>query len=87
MSVYDHLEFRHLRYIIAVAETGSFTAAAQSVHVAQSAISRQIGEIEDIKEGPIDTTSRPVIYVPFNQDSSRSFHVVVRTAQKQPDKK
>jgi macrolide transport system ATP-binding/permease protein len=40
-----------------------------------------IGEIEDIKEGPIDTTSRPVIYVPFNQDSSRSFHVVVRTAQ------
>lgn len=48
MSVFDHLEFRHLRYIIAVAETGSFTAAAQSVHVAQSAISRQIGEIEDI---------------------------------------
>jgi len=47
MSVYDHLEFRHLVYIIAVAETGSFTAAAQSVHVAQSAISRQIGEIED----------------------------------------
>jgi DNA-binding transcriptional LysR family regulator len=48
MSVFDHLEFRHLTYIIAVAETGSFTAAAQSVHVAQSAISRQIGEIEDI---------------------------------------
>jgi DNA-binding transcriptional LysR family regulator len=48
MSVYDHLEFRHLTYIIAVAETGSFTAAAQAVHVAQSAISRQIGEIEDI---------------------------------------
>ncbi len=48
MSVYDHLEFRHLVYIVAVAETGSFTAAALSVHVAQSAISRQIGEIEDI---------------------------------------
>jgi hypothetical protein len=29
VSVYDHLEFRHLIYIIAVAETGSFTAAAQ----------------------------------------------------------
>ena len=40
-----------------------------------------IGEIEDIKEGPLDTVSRPVIYVPFNQDSSRSFHVVVRTTQ------
>jgi predicted permease len=42
-----------------------------------------IGEIEDIKEGPIDTVSRPVIYVPFNQDSSRSFHVVVRTTQEE----
>jgi DNA-binding transcriptional LysR family regulator len=48
MSVYDHLEFRHLIYITAVAETGSFTAAAQAVHVAQSAISRQIGQIEDV---------------------------------------
>jgi DNA-binding transcriptional LysR family regulator len=48
MSIYDHLEFRHLTYIIAVAETGSFTAAALRLHVAQSAISRQIGEIEDI---------------------------------------
>jgi DNA-binding transcriptional LysR family regulator len=48
MSVYDQLEFRHLTYIIAVAETGSFTAASESLHVAQSAISRQIGEIEDI---------------------------------------
>jgi DNA-binding transcriptional LysR family regulator len=48
MSIYDHLEFRHLTYIVAVAEMGSFTAAAQNLHVAQSAISRQIGEIEDI---------------------------------------
>lgn len=48
MNVPDHLEFRHLKYIIAVAETGSFTAAALKLHVAQSAISRQIGEVEDI---------------------------------------
>ena len=40
-----------------------------------------IGEIEDIKEGPLDTVSRPVIYVPFNQDSSLSFYIVVRTTQ------
>lgn len=40
-----------------------------------------IGEIEDVKEGPLDTASRPVIYVPFNQDSSRSFNVVVRASQ------
>jgi predicted permease len=40
-----------------------------------------IGEIEDVKEGPLDTASRPVIYVPFNQDSSRTFNLVVRTSQ------
>lgn len=40
-----------------------------------------IGEIDDIREGPLDTVNRPVIYVPFNQDSSRSFYVVVRTTQ------
>jgi type IV secretory pathway VirB2 component (pilin) len=35
MSV-EHLEFRLLKYIAAVADTGSFTAAAQRLHVAQS---------------------------------------------------
>lgn len=47
MSVFDHLEFRDLRYIITVAETGSFTATARNANVAQSAISRQIGEVAD----------------------------------------
>ena len=28
VSIYDNLEFRHLKYIIAVAEEGSFTRAA-----------------------------------------------------------
>ena len=50
MSVYDHLEFRHLKYIIAVAEAGSFTAAAAIVNVVQSAISTQIRALEDILE-------------------------------------
>jgi predicted permease len=39
-----------------------------------------IGEIDDVKEGPLDTISRPVIYVPFNQDSSLAFNLVVRTS-------
>jgi len=48
MSIYDHLEFRHLKYIMAVAEEGSFTRAAERVHVVQSNLSKQINEIEDL---------------------------------------
>jgi macrolide transport system ATP-binding/permease protein len=40
-----------------------------------------VGEIENIKEGPIDTPGRPVVYVPFSQDWYHSFYLVVRTAQ------
>lgn len=47
MSIYDYLEFRHLKYIVAIAEEGTFTAAAHRLPVAQSALSRQIGEIEE----------------------------------------
>jgi DNA-binding transcriptional LysR family regulator len=41
------MEFRHLRYFIAVAEELSFTRAAAVLHVAQSAVSAQIRFLED----------------------------------------
>jgi DNA-binding transcriptional LysR family regulator len=47
MSIYDHLEFRHFKYIVAIAEAGTFTAAAVRLPLAQSALSRQISEMED----------------------------------------
>ena len=40
-----------------------------------------IGIVEDIKEGPLDTPNRGVIYVPLNQNRWDSFELVVRTAQ------
>jgi len=48
MSIEDHLEFRLLKYFVAVVEAGTFTAAAARLHVAQSAVSTQIRALEDI---------------------------------------
>ncbi|MFF4011247.1 LysR family transcriptional regulator [Streptomyces sp. NPDC001717] len=40
------MELRQLRYVVAVAETRNFTRAAARCFVAQSALSRQIGNLE-----------------------------------------
>ncbi|MDQ0381892.1 LysR family transcriptional regulator [Amycolatopsis thermophila] len=40
------MELRTLRYFVAVADSGSVSAAAQTVHVTQPALSRQIRQLE-----------------------------------------
>ncbi len=40
-----------------------------------------VGIVEDIKEGPLDTTNRPVLYFPFNQNPGNYFNLVVRASQ------
>ena len=40
-----------------------------------------IGVVDDIKEGPLDTQTPPVIYIPFNQEPRSDFVVIARTAQ------
>lgn len=41
------MEIRHLRYFVALAETMSFTKAAELVHISQSTLSHQIRQLED----------------------------------------
>jgi DNA-binding transcriptional LysR family regulator len=54
-----NIELRHLRYFVAVAEDGSFSAAARRIHVAQQVLSTQIRRLEtavgtDLVRPPVD---------------------------------
>ncbi|MFP5209737.1 MAG: LysR family transcriptional regulator [Acidobacteriota bacterium] len=45
--MFDLVEFRHLKYVAAIAETGNFTRAAERLFLAQPSLSKQIKELED----------------------------------------
>jgi len=62
------MELRHLRYLCAVAEHGTFTEAGRRLHVSQSAISEQIADLEREVGGPLlNRSSGPTRLTPQGQ--------------------
>ena len=59
------MELRHLRYFCAVADYGTFREASRRLHIAQSAISEQIADLEHELGGPLlDRTQRATRLTP-----------------------
>jgi DNA-binding transcriptional LysR family regulator len=54
----DLVEFRHLKYIPAVAETANFTRAAERLFLAQPSLSKQVKDLEDEIGFPIFVRNR-----------------------------
>jgi DNA-binding transcriptional LysR family regulator len=54
----DLVEFRHLKYIVSVAEAANFTRAAERLLLAQPSLSKQIKDLEDEIGFPIFVRNR-----------------------------
>src|SRR5215468_3011771 len=61
------MEIRQLRYLDAVGELGSFSAAARRLHVVQPAISQQIRKLEEELGVELITRGRQALLTPAGE--------------------
>ena len=68
-----------LEYIVAVAETGSFSKAAHSCNVSQPSLSAQIQKAEDLLETVIfDRSQKPVVATVLGRDIVEQAYTVIK---------
>ena len=88
------LELRHLRYLVAVAEAGTFTRAAERLFIAQPTLSQQIGRLEQLVGTPllhrrrdgVQLTAAGAVLLDAARDVlSRVDHAVSQTRQASAD--
>ncbi len=69
----------HLTSLIAIADHGSFTAAASSIHLSHSAVSIQIRQLEEQVGAPLfDRSTRPPQLTPLGRDYVERARVIAR---------
>ena len=69
MSSPEEVELRHLRYFIAVAKHGSFNRAAQTLHLTQPALSRQVKDLEEELSVPLFVRGKNAVTLTAAGDS------------------
>ncbi|WP_078871143.1 LysR family transcriptional regulator [Streptomyces caatingaensis] len=62
------MTLRQLQYLVTIVDSGSFTRAAERLHVSQPALSRQLQSLERSCGGPlIERGARPVLLTPLGR--------------------
>lgn len=74
------MNLRQLEYFVAVAEEGGFTRAAERVHISQSGVSAQIGQLERELGSPlIERGSRPGTLTPAGEAAIAPARAVLKS--------
>lgn len=75
------LTLRQLSYLVATAELGNFTRAAERIGISQPALSQQIRGLEDVLGGPLFERGGETILTPLGRDAVERAQKVLLAAR------